>query len=715
MTKVNKIILAFLLIFAPHLAYAAPHIFFSDMTDAPVTGWEGSATKGAAITIWGTGFGETRDTSTVTVANSTSATSVELTNSADYAEWAATTSPITPMWNGKDHLQRICFYLNSAMGVGGGYQNSTIKVTVGGVDSNLLPFHARAIGSNHIYFYDLAGSDANDGLYVTQGVGTNGPRATLGDMKETVAAGDVAYVGAGTWQAADTNGSYLSGSYALIAFYWPNLQWNNGSEGASISVSAYPGASVILDGATNSYYIWKRHGTGNQLLYWTFSKFTTIGTYDNSSSHNGVEDHVRLIGFDLNSEDGQKTIYTGNCGKSQTYFYMLGNYFHDAGCGANRGCVPSAGDAYGFSFSGAGNYDIDRGAGDVGHQHIYVQYNEVGYNSQGHAFYIYGHQYDDNIEDLHIESNYFHDNAFSGAILGGGDSVNGDGNYGFVADLYFINNIVANNASQGVRAGDSASDTDGGGGEYFIYNNTLYGNYHCWSFSAPATLGATIHLSNNICYDTNGYLLSDECNTVATCSGASNIFYGNVDGMPAYFSSNINSDPLFVVAGDYSLQSGSPAVDAGADLSAVFTDDIMGVTRPESTAYDIGAFEYLAGEADIVDPTVFISTQAQTVHCDSITVAWEDGDNIAVTGRKWRIGSAPDGSNGTAATSPATVTGMSIGDNTIYIGAGDAAGNWGSDSIAITYTGICQHEVSVGGYRLTGANGVYSSTGAIIQ
>lgn len=42
------------------------------------------------------------------------------------------------------------------------------------------------------------------------------------------------------------------------------------------------------------------------------------------------------------------------------------------------------------------------------------------------------------------------------------------------------------------------------------------------------------------------------------------------------------------------------------------------------------------------------------------------------------------------------------------------AGNWGSDSVAITYTGICPAEKTNGAYSITGANGVYSATGAAI-
>ena len=38
-----------------------PVLFFSDLISGPKTGWEGSATKGAAVTVWGKDLGPARD------------------------------------------------------------------------------------------------------------------------------------------------------------------------------------------------------------------------------------------------------------------------------------------------------------------------------------------------------------------------------------------------------------------------------------------------------------------------------------------------------------------------------------------------------------------------------------------------------------------------------------------------------------------------------
>ena len=53
-------------------------------------------------------------------------------------------------------------------------------------------------------------------------------------------------------------------------------------------------------------------------------------------------------------------------------------------------------------------------------------------------------------------------------------------------------------------------------------------------------------------------------------------------------ANSITGDPLFVGAGDYSLQSGSPCVNAGTNTG--LTNDLAGNPRPVG-AYDIGAYE----------------------------------------------------------------------------------------------------------------------------
>ena len=58
----------------------------------------------------------------------------------------------------------------------------------------------------------------------------------------------------------------------------------------------------------------------------------------------------------------------------------------------------------------------------------------------------------------------------------------------------------------------------------------------------------------------------------------------------------VNKAPIFMdpSAGDLRLAAGSPAINAGVDLSATITSDIDGNGRPSFRAFEIGAYEYLA-------------------------------------------------------------------------------------------------------------------------
>ena len=63
-------------------------------------------------------------------------------------------------------------------------------------------------------------------------------------------------------------------------------------------------------------------------------------------------------------------------------------------------------------------------------------------------------------------------------------------------------------------------------------------------------------------------------------------------------TNSLTSDPVFANAGsgDFSLQSTSPCIDVGTDVS--LTTDYAGATVPYGTGVDIGAYEWRGGSAD---------------------------------------------------------------------------------------------------------------------
>jgi hypothetical protein len=112
----------------------------------------------------------------------------------------------------------------------------------------------------------------------------------------------------------------------------------------------------------------------------------------------------------------------------------------------------------------------------------------------------------------------------------------------------------------------------------------------------------------------------------------------------------------------------------------------------------------LRGEADATAPTVTISTSNSTITSDILTVTGTSVDAVGVSGCKYRLGSAPDAGNGTACTGTASfscaTTGYASGSNTIYVGCYDAAGNYGSDSITVTFI----HPTISGGISISGGS-----------
>ncbi len=113
---------------------------------------------------------------------------------------------------------------------------------------------------------------------------------------------------------------------------------------------------------------------------------------------------------------------------------------------------------------------------------------------------------------------------------------------------------------------------------------TSSGGGHRSSTDAVDTYYNTIFYNNN----TNIYEKSGATTTLhySICSGASSA------GVSV--NNEVSGDPLFTDAAndDYTLQSNSAAVDAGSSSYAPATD-INGISRPQSSADDLGYYEYV--------------------------------------------------------------------------------------------------------------------------
>jgi hypothetical protein len=224
-----------------------------------------------------------------------------------------------------------------------------------------------------------------------------------------------------------------------------------------------------------------------------------------------------------------------------------------------------------------------------------------------------------------------------------------------------------------------------------IYNNVFDNNY-------------------NVSYGDANFASSESYNNIITRNGSSSPFSGTGWTTGTNLVSSTGTGIFISLGTDYHIPStigAGYARNAGTNMSAQYTLDRDGVTFGGDGTWDIGAYEYTTGETDTTAPTVTISTaDPSNISADTLAISGSASDAVGVTACKWRIGSAPDGSNGTALSGTTswsgTATGFSSGANTLYAGCTDAAGNWGSDSMVVNYTPPSSFRVGPIGGTLSG-------------
>ena len=149
-------------------------------------------------------------------------------------------------------------------------------------------------------------------------------------------------------------------------------------------------------------------------------------------------------------------------------------------------------------------------------------------------------------------------------------------------------------------AGNSA--VDGGGG--------------IWNSGSPSIL-------NSIVYENTA---ADGAGFVVTNGGAMSVGYCCLQEAHPPFTINITSDPQFVGSGDYQLQPGSPAIDAGGGSFPL--TDLLGVLRPQdgdgnpAVVVDMGCYEYLPGGGGG-------GVQSPDGDGDTLPDVWEDAYGIS--------------------------------------------------------------------------------------
>jgi hypothetical protein len=510
-----------------------PRLFFSDLESGPNTG--GQNGKGAFVTVWGTGFGATRGGSTVTVGG------------------GAVDS--YPIWTSN----RIAFQLGSAAATG----NIVVHVA-GQPDSGGLPFTVRA---TTIYFVTSGGDDAGAGSFTS-------PWKTIAHAKDSLAAGDIAYLGTSAGDTLSQTGNYRYNASLSIDLADAT---NSGTAAMPKALVAYPGASVTIgqtSGVQRGLLVPAITGTFD---YWVIAGLTLRGAVE-ALDFEGTADGWRVVGNDLSCPNGTglSGCIVGGDGTTPSHLKLYGNVVHDA-----ASAVTSITKYYHGIYLASNDLEI--------------AWNEVRDGKTCRAIQFHDST-GPNLHGISVHHNLIHGTACDGINFATVDPSQG------TVEAY--DNVIYD-VGQGPDPSDGSSNYAGiyvanitnmgspGSGNVHVYNNTLYDCGSRGTSAAGAIARAAgpvgIQMDDNLVVALSGesYFSGD----LSAISGTANVLFGGGGNAPAGLTGTLTTDPLLAAPSthDFHLLAGSPAIDHGVATPAA--TDYDGVPRPQGSSFDIGAYE----------------------------------------------------------------------------------------------------------------------------
>ncbi|MCF6271374.1 MAG: right-handed parallel beta-helix repeat-containing protein [Melioribacteraceae bacterium] len=421
------------------------------------------------------------------------------------------------------------------------------------------------------YYVAPNGNDSSPGT-------ENQPWLTIQKAANTLIAGDIVYIKAGTYnERVIPQNSGTAGNYILYAVY-PGDQVTIDGNGISlpaewgglfdisdkgyirvsglrvINAKPYDNSVGILVDRCNNIIIENNY------------------TYNTASSGIGVwnSENVIIDGneVELACNDGEQECITVAVTNG---FEIKNNNVHHGGPGSNGGEGIDAKD-------GSSN-------GKVFNNYVHDITNKLG---------IYCEAWDKYTHDIDIYNNIVHDCGSEGITI---SSEQG----GLLENIKVYNNIVYNNKFSGIIVAPNGDVPDSPMKNISIINNTVFNNG--WNtgdapwgggieIDSPNLSGLVIRnniVSDNLLFQIIIWIYKDNL------SIDHNLIDGFRDDLAEETRGDnyVEGDPLFVNSSgaDFHLQENSPAIDNGSTIQAPDTD-FEGNSRPFGAGIDMGAFEY---------------------------------------------------------------------------------------------------------------------------
>lgn len=422
---------------------------------------------------------------------------------------------------------------------------------------------------------------------------TNGPWQTVQHAMDTLRAGDTVYI--------------MEGVYTGF-----NLPWSGASSGTAdawITYTSYPGHETVLEGPSigsdwngimwfdNQNYIrisnlTFRRAPSHAILFSDSGGSSSNLIVDNCTFHNISSSAVSVHGFGSKVSNviiENNTVYdtrgawnpNGTSQESITLanvenFVVRNNYMYD-----NHQI----------------NIDVKSGSR---HGSVYGNWiNLTSWSSIGGILGIYIDGHDSYCENISIFNNFITGNGTGYTI-----STEQGGN---LTDIHHYNNIYAGTGN-GYQMNPDDGPFIGSVKTNSLFINNVCGNetIYCFQITDDNSSFENLTVRNNILtglYGINAPQLDLDFHSVDhNLFNVTDSYYGD---------DSINASPEFVDEDNYnfSLQEGSPAIDAGSSLNAP-SIDFDGISRPRGDGFDIGAFEYTGSST--TTSTITTSTTSTT-------------------------------------------------------------------------------------------------------